>query len=60
MREEADLRGDLLVADVVDHYNNLTLKSMLAIKFFLSLEKRIQVVLKKDFPLLKHLKNTET
>ncbi len=36
VREEAARHGDLLVADFVDHYNNLTIKSLYTLKFVVS------------------------
>ena len=35
---EAETHGDILMADFVDSYNNLTLKSLHALKYFLSLK----------------------
>jgi hypothetical protein len=34
LKEESELHGDLLQADFVDHYSNLTLKSAFALKYF--------------------------
>ena len=34
--EESAKFGDILQADMVDHYNNLTLKSVFTLKFFLN------------------------
>ena len=35
---EAETHGDILMVDFVDSYNNLTLKSLHALKYFLSLK----------------------
>ena len=36
LEEESNSYGDILQADMVEHYNNLTLKSVFTLKFFLN------------------------
>ncbi len=36
LQEEASNNGDILQADMVEHYNNLTMKTVFTLKFFLN------------------------